>query len=131
VATDLLGAPSLDGLTRVGCTVARIRVQRLTFQSLGAEVGIRGASAIRVGTKQELAFAPWIIGEHQDWMAYMPVTLMGTQAVEGKLLETFDVKAMRKVEELDDTLWLASQNGAAGGNTMTLSFSVSVLLLLP
>lgn len=131
---DLLaGFVARYGADPVGCTVARIRgyLQVLSTVTLTPVV-----VAARIGTEGEVAatdFNPMTAGEYNDWMMYEPM-LAGLAAREpfGDLgARIIDVKAMRKLEELDETLFLYAGTDLAAAGTVTLTFNLSVLLMLP
>jgi len=113
--------------------VARIRgyIQVLSTVTLTPVV-----VAARVGTEGEVAatdFNPMTAGEYNDWMMYEPM-LAGLAAREpfGDLgARIIDVKAMRKLEELDETLFMYAGTDLAAAGTVTLTFNLSVLLMLP
>lgn len=47
-----------------------------------------------------------------------------------QLVREIDVKAMRKIRELDDVLWLYAE-AQSGSAASAISYDLSVLLLLP
>lgn len=131
---DLLaGFVARYGADPVGCTIARIRgyVQCTSTVTLTPLV-----VAIRTGTEGEVAatdFNPMTAGEYNDWMAYEPM-LAGLAAREpfGDVgARMIDVKSMRKLQELDETLFLYAGTDLAAAGTVQLAFNLSVLLMLP
>jgi hypothetical protein len=75
----------------------------------------------------------------EDWMQYdmIPVTPVGstlgtgTPAVDPICAWSVDVRSQRKVEELQQTLYMVMHNLAGATDTFVLTGSVSVLLRLP
>jgi len=131
---DLLaGFVARYGADPVGCTVARIRgyVQCTSTVTLTPLV-----VAARTGTEGEVAatdFNPMTAGEYNDWMMYEPM-LAGLAAREpfGDVgARLVDIKSMRKLEELDETLFLYAGTDLAAAGTIQLAFNLSVLLMLP
>lgn len=131
---DLLaGFVARYGADPVGCTVARIRGYLQVTSTVTLTPVVVG---IRTGTEGEVAatdFNPMAAGEYNDWMAYEPL-LAGLAAREpfGDVgARMVDIKSMRKLEELDETLFLYAGTDLAAAGTVQLAFNLSVLLMLP
>jgi len=69
------------------------------------------------------------LNPHQDWMAYGAIKSGSPTIVEKLGSDALDVKSMRKLDELEQTIWLCL--GGLAGNTTVLRFTSSVLLLMP
>ena len=110
------------GAQLIGCTVARIRG---FIEVVGTPPGglIYG---IRVVTARTVDDIPQGLGPgsepHADWMTWDVVSVQ-------EPFYRFDVKAMRKFEELGQQLVLSVES--AGTNPVTWTAGVSVLVLLP
>lgn len=137
---DLL-APFRDqpGATHLGATVMRVRgyiVPGDAFQTVGnaGNIGMRidswnepfddvGNQPINMPDEDWLAWLPWTTGSVP---AAVPLHVTWNQEASPW---TVDVKAARKLEELNQTLWLFfDQNG---GGDRTLYYNLSVGLKLP
>lgn len=131
---DLLaGFVARYGADPVGCTVARIR-GFLVVNSTVANYPVTVAA--RVGTEGEVAatdFNPMTAGEYNDWMMYEPMLapLAAREPVQDVSARIVDVKSSRKLEELDETLFLYAGTDSATAATVSLFFNLSVLLMLP
>jgi len=67
---------------------------------------------------------------HLDWMYWSKrFPFEEAKGVSGSFMWELDVKAMRKLEELGETLWLAVQLGPIMAGTV--AFGSSVLILMP
>lgn len=131
---DLLaGFVARYGADPVGCTVARIRgfvVVNSTVANYPVVV------AARTGTEGEVAatdFNPMTAGEYNDWMMYEPclAPIAAREPIEGVSARIIDVRSSRKLEELDETLFLYAGTDSAAAATVSLFFNLSVLLMLP
>jgi len=132
--TDLLSTyKAVAGLNAVnGLTVARIRGNLDWGRSAGAGVRPSVTLGIKVDgfAVEAVDMAPVDFlagGAHQDWM-YWETGFSYPGLTTGRM--SIDVKSMRKIDELGDTLWLVAEclNPA---DTYELSFGFSVLVLLP
>lgn len=125
------------GADALGITVARIR-GIMAMETSVAAVTLPGVMAIRVGAEGEVAsteFNPHVNGKYLDWMAYEPffarpnTTDFGSGAQAST--RVIDVKANRKVSELDETLFLYAGSNTATAGTMSVFYNLSILLMLP
>lgn len=127
------------GANLIGCTAVRIRVRYSNFvaDTTGSPLGIIG---VRVADDADLASsAPTDpLGPsadlHADWMMWDSKHADLTQAAAGtspgsELSRYSDVKAMRKIEELGQGLYMFVDSPS--GIAMDWSLSVSTLLALP
>jgi hypothetical protein len=129
--TDMLANfESLYGAELIGCTVVRIR----------------GIIAITSDTELELmAFAAMVepnpvgtleTGEgplarpYAPWMLYEPFTTLGdnTGAVSSRMI---DVKASRKIDELDEQLSLYFQTPSGNAGSVSYTYTLSLGIKLP
>lgn len=119
------------GAQLIGVTVARIRMT-LTLDS-GAEVNGGLLFGVRVATVDQvsdLAVSPTYgpgTRPGADWMTWGLLTHMENGAF--RVAKDYDVKAMRKIDELAQTLVLSVEN--AGAAAVTWGGAISVLVLLP
>lgn len=119
------------GAQLIGVTVARIRMT-LTLDS-GAEARGGLLFGVRVATVDQvtdLAVSPtYGPGSRPgaDWMTWGLLTHMDQGGF--RTARDYDVKAMRKIDELAQTLVLSVEN--AGAAPLTWGGAVSVLVLLP
>lgn len=134
---DLL-APfrSQPGATHLGATIMRIRGYIIPSDAHGTPAGA-GILGMRVDTWNVDPEAPEnqpVLQPNADWMAYLPWNLSavattdrmtGSATWNGQAsLWTVDVKANRKLEELNQTLWLfGDQNG---GGTRSYFYHLSI-----
>ena len=130
------------GSDLLGCTVGRIRLT-LGVRTLAGTANTGGGSfyGLLVGpdTLDVAAdFGPRSF-PHLDWMwwTFIPSPSGHQVGVAGEepAFDTyfFDVKSMRKMEELGETLWFAKETTAVLGTAQTIehSLGISTLLLLP
>ena len=138
-AVDLLSAfRSQPGATHLGATVMRVRgyIRPVLFDT-GPNVG--GVVGMRIDSWNEAvtddALAP-TAQPNEDWMAWLPWS--GDQIAANDSVASWnsqasvwavDVKASRKLEELNQTLWLCTTAPTQG--TMVLIYDLSVGLKLP
>ena len=118
------------GAQLIGCTVARVRMT-LTLD-VGANAGNGLLFGIRVATVDQvsdLAVAPTYgpgSRSHADWMTW---GLIAPRSSDTHYSESYDVRAMRKIDELNQTLVLSVENPGLG--TVTWGGAISVLVMLP
>lgn len=140
-AADLLaGFSARYGADPVGCTLLRTR--GIIAVSSSSAAGILATVACRVGQDRDATLTdteqnPQTNGEYLDWYLYEPfvatsgagnsIPWNGTDAV-GRLI---DVKAKRKVQELDQTLIINAGSASATVTTVNLHYDLSLLLALP
>lgn len=134
---DLL-APfrSQPGATHLGATIMRIRGYIIPSDALGtsAAAGILG---IRVDTWNEATAEPAnqpVLQPNADWMAYLPWNVgVGTERMlttwnQQASLWTLDVKSNRKLEELNQTLWLFGDQNGGGDRSYFYHLSIGMKL---
>lgn len=125
----------------VGLTVMRMRFA-IHSQTMPSNAAAQLTFGVRVmdtteALAAEIDATPYIPANdpHADWMCHEP---LGPLALNGALFivnHYIDVRAMRKMEELGQTLVAVlgsvPPNGGGAANTFTISVSSSVLLALP
>lgn len=140
VGVDLL-APfrAQPGATHLGATIMRVRgyiVPSDAFQT----VGNAGNMGMRIDSWNEDPVEPDnqpILQPDEDWLAWLPWTTGSVPAAVPLHVTwnqeaspwTVDVKAARKLEELNQTLWLFTDQ--TGGADRVLYYNLSVGLKLP
>lgn len=141
-AVDLLTSfQARYGADPVGCTLMRIR--GLITATHGSAAGVELVAAARVGNDYEASLTtteqnPLTNGLTNDWFMYEPF-VAGTGAGSGSLYwagsdvaaRLIDVKARRKLEELDQTLIMNIGSSTATVGTASGIFVLSMLLALP
>lgn len=141
IAVDLLTDFSARyGADPLGCTLLRTR-GIIAAQSNSAN-GVAFTVGVRIGSDRDASLTdteqnPMTNGEYLDWLLYEPfiagsgagLTLPwnGTDVVA----RVIDVKAKRKLEELDQTIILNAGSSAALVTTASLVVNLSMLLALP
>lgn len=140
---DLLaGYRSQPGATHLGATVTRIR--GYIYPELGSTLAsavVLGTFGFRIDSWNEdpldVANSPTAQPD-EDWLGWEPWLVDGTQAPNQPSVATWnpqasawaiDIKAQRKLEELNQTLWLFST--AVGGGQALMNYNLSVGLKLP
>ena len=139
--TDLLAAFKAAGGTTFGTTVARIHLRlsvvsaTVTADQFG--IGIIKGQDTDVGVTVAGAPAP-TTHPYEDWLYWSIYTAnVGSGSGAGYFLggtgssELIDVKAKRKLEDLDECLNLAYNTTVAGTFPQQIWYSSSVLLMLP
>ena len=130
MAIDLLDAyRETEGTGGIaGCTVGRIRFQLAYTAASGASMPVVGITrADRTVTNvpnpanQNDQFA--------DWMFWQACPLAGTGSDAAAFCD-IDVKSMRKLDEVNQTVYFVAQNVGDGGDLVAY-YASSVLLLLP
>lgn len=126
VFTNLLAAFETEyGADLLGCTVMRVRGFWIPTAGSANDIQVAG-----IRTFDESSFATLGADDgpgvalHSDWMYWEGQSLENTAG--GRV---FDVKAMRKIEELNRSLMWAVSNVTAGGQQFNAT--ISVLLALP
>lgn len=131
---DLLtGFNTRYGADLLGITVARIRGYIVVNSTVANTPLVVGA---RVGTEGEVAstdFNPMTAGEYNDWMLFEPflAPIAAREPVADVSARVIDVRSMRKLDELDQTLFLYAGTDSATAGTASLFYNLSVLLMLP
>jgi len=122
---DLLAGYRTAGGNTQGCTVGRLRVQLTVERIAGATEppGVYFGIIAAPSTVDPEDISP-TGSPHLDWMYW---SFLGTNALQ---VHDIDVKSMRKLEEVNSTLWAAVAADVAA-NDYTIRGSVSALLLLP
>ena len=115
------------GADLIGCTVVRI-IGQLQFvfttdPSLAVMGIMHGASTL--DTVDVLPYTT----PHLDWMFYHAVTGESQGAALYGRAE-FDLRGMRKIDELNETIWWAAERTVAAGAT-TVDGQISCLVKLP
>lgn len=134
---DLLaGFRALPGATHLGSTVMRVRgyIVPELVDPLPSEDLVAG---LRVDTWDQSVTTSVVSpyqGVDEDWMAWFPyLSPSGApDDVTGNIYASpyaVDVKSSRKLEELNETLWLFGST--PGGTSATYHFNLSVGLKLP
>lgn len=132
---DLLaGFEARYGADPVGLTLARVR-GIITATHNTTTAGEHITFGIRVGAEGEVPsteFNPMTNGEYLDWLMYEPlVAVNGTSAAEAYTSRRVDVKAKRKLEELDQTLFLYAGSSTPATGLFGITANLSMLLMLP
>jgi len=143
LGSDLLSQFETDyGAQLIGCTVVRIRgiVFATTAQEGAGADHFRMAARVESGRGLDLtaalpAAAGPFDGENADWMLWQPFfqvrPLAGT--IDGDLVgRVIDVRASRKLEELDERLVMfVAPNPAAPAVAWTYGWDLSIGVKLP
>lgn len=135
---DLL-APfrSQPGATHLGATIMRVRGYIVPSEAV-AGAAAAGTIGIRLDTwnedPAETANQPVLMPD-ADWMAYLPWNITGPTTANPPItwnqeasLWTVDVKSSRKLEELNETLWLFWDQNGGGTRTITYNLSIGMKL---
>lgn len=135
---DLLAAfRSQPGATHLGATITRVRGYIIPSEALTTTAGA-GIVGMRVDTWNEDVDAPEnqpVLQPDADWMFWGPWNVgvgeqrMVTSWNDSASIWTFDVKSQRKLEELNETLWLFGDQ--TGGGDRSYFYNVSIGLKLP
>lgn len=140
---------TMAGITRgpVGLTVMRIRLQ-ISYTAVGVngvsgDFGVHGLyygirvedfnAALLQETTEVPDYGPQL-DPHADWMAWGRVQAVATYPTDNIIATAdVDVRSMRKIDELGQTLVLALQTTVASASQTTVNClaSTSVLLALP
>lgn len=110
------------GASHLGATIMRVRGYVLPLEA-GTSTAAAGVAGIRVDTWNESTTEPAnqpVLQPDADWMAWLPWNIL-TNSTHPVVTWNFqaspwavDVKSNRKLEELNETLWLfLDQNGGA------------------
>jgi len=137
---DLLSAFKTAGGTTFGCTVARIHLRfsviTVVAPSDNWTVGVIKGQDTDVGAT--IAGAPQpITHPYEDWLywsAFFACDQPGAGSAffdGGNNVYTVDIKAKRKLEDLDENLNLVSATSLSGAFPQQVDYSASVLLMLP
>lgn len=128
------------GADPLGVTITRIRgIMGMYVGPPGTAIQL-GRVGIRVGAEGEVAsteFNPSTNGEYLDWMSFEPFYVIpagtATDSVEGTNVcaRVVDVKSSRKLEELDQSLFLYAGITGATIQAVTLFYDLSIGLMLP
>jgi hypothetical protein len=137
---DLLGQFKTAGGTTFGCTVARIhlRLSQVSVPTIGDELGIGIIKGQDTDVGVTIAGAPQpVTHPYEDWL-WWSVFFACDQPGAGSHMfpggsgcYEVDVRAKRKLEDLDECLNLVSVNPVAGTFPAQFDYSASVLLMLP
>lgn len=121
-----------------------LRVRGIYALASGTTAGLPCVVGIRVGSDHDSALTtteqnPMTNGEYLDWLSYEP--FVAGEVAAGSDSEFWsgsdvtarvvDVKAKRKLEELDETLIMNLGSDTATVGTLTGFFNLSMLLALP
>lgn len=141
VAVDLLADfQARYGADPLGCTLLRTR-GIIATQSNSAN-GVAFTVGVRVGQDRDASLTdteqnPMTNGQYLDWLLYEPFVAGSGAGVtlpwngSDIVARVIDVKAKRKLEELDQTLILNAGSSAALVTTASLVVNLSMLLALP
>jgi len=136
VQEDLLGILKVQlGAGVLGATVGRVRLTMGVARTSGSTVTANFFAGVKVGdgaveaVDQDPATLTGL-----DWMFWRKCFLAednagGALASLHAMAWEFDIKAMRKMQEVGQTLWLVL--GGADADVYTVQYGASVLLLLP
>lgn len=137
IGADLLSAfRSEPGATHLGATITRIRgYVKATPTGAGTNTG--GIHAFRVDSWNEDASAPANqpqLMPDEDWLGWLPwegasATNFFANSDPGVSVWAVDLKAQRKLEELNQTLWLFTALPTTG--TYTVNWNLSIGMKLP
>lgn len=135
--TDLLtGFRNIPGATHLGATVMRVRGY-IYPQVIDGAPTMAAVAGLRVDTWDQVLTANDVSplqGSDEDWMGWFPYLIFGTagaSSVTGNAQAdpfAVDVKANRKLEELQETLYLF---GSSTPGDVTWHYSLSIGLKLP
>lgn len=135
-AVDLLQEfESTYGAQLIGCTVARVRgkiVGQPQAAPTVADPGVVWAALVLNETGVSQDVRP-VSEPHADYMFYEPCFALkrdvaGSDFSTGQFICDVDIKSMRKIEELNQSLWLVGESFDVG---WSFRLSLSVLVLLP
>lgn len=139
---DVLSAfAALHGATTLGATVGRVRLSLgwETTSTPGAldslVIGMRvGARTSDVTDQQPTDFLTG--GSHLDWMLWRKLypTLQSVNAAAAQTGDAsweLDIRAMRRMEEVGETLWLVVDTALTPTLAGVASYGISTLLVLP
>lgn len=138
-ALDLLGDFNDEyGADLVGCTCVRIRMRVFVESATTDDTNISVAGlGVRVADDSAVASADTLdpLGPlsdlHADWMFFESTSFTGSAALMPFMVDHyFDVKAMRKFEELGQGLYLFVDHDNPT-NAASINVTSSVLLALP
>lgn len=134
---DLLaGFRAQPGGTHLGATITRIRGYIIPSEALSTTAGA-GVLGMRIDSWNEDPAEPDnqpVNQPDEDWLAWLPWNVgtgtlrMATSWNENASLWTVDVKSQRKLEELNQTLWLFGDQ--TGGADRTYFYNLSIGLKL-
>lgn len=127
------------GAQVIGATVARVRLQGFVFSNEVAGTLTTPAAGLLRTTQTEIlassnpAVSP---GRHQDWFYFNAPALDGGFAVAPLDNINFhrfehDVKSMRKIDELGDTIFFVAGQDPANAGEKTWRVQTSMLIMLP
>lgn len=132
---DLLSAFEASlGAQLIGTTIMRIRgVVRFGPSSAGNPIAVL---AMRIADVTELAGASTAsqnptTNQTADWMAWLPCPTEVQAERDSSGVYAIDVKARRKLEELDQSFLLFVGGDSAAAATASMSLNLSMLLALP
>ena len=132
---DLLSAfETAYGAQLIGCTVMRMRgVIRLGPSSAGTSNVVVAA---RIGDASELVGASIaqqspVTDQTADWMMYQPLVTEVTAERDSSTIVYFDVKARRKLDELQQSLLLYAGGDNPAASTAAFNYTLSLLIALP
>lgn len=138
LGVDLLAAfRDQPGATHLGATITRIRGHILPVGAVDGPDLIGGTIGFRIDSWNEdptdTTNAPTQQPD-EDWMGWMPFVNSASAPVQASWNYqanqwAVDIKAQRKLEELNQTLWMFVERPA--GNTVTYHYNLSVGLKLP
>lgn len=132
---------SQPGATHVGATIMRIRGYIYPDPDAGVPTFTRGAIGFRIDSWNEsatgtagLANSPFAQPD-EDWMGWLPyfwelgptVQTFATWNPQASVYAV-DIKANRKIEELNQTLWMFFTAPSAGNTTYNWDLSVGMKL---
>lgn len=128
------------GAQLIGCTIARVRIAGAVFSTFPAGTFASPAVGLLKAAQQEVVTTsnPTVgVGKHVDWMYFRGVPLNGGFATAPADNINFlrfedDVKSMRKLDELGESLHLViGQDPAEGAGEVSWFFWTSTLIMLP
>jgi len=134
---DLLQAFRTAGGQQQGVTVARIRLRLAVITAVAANdsfaLGVIRGQLSDVGAT--IAGAPNPGADpYEDWLfhsVYFASVAPAQYFESGANVMAYDIKSMRKLEELDQRLNIVLGTAAVGSFPLQMGYSTSVLLMLP
>jgi len=135
-ARDLLSTFSLEYSANIlGATVGRCRGTVSLARTSGASIQPHAVFGLLVApaTVEAVDIGPFL-NPHLDWMYWSKRYLndaAGGQAVAslGTMAWDVDIRAMRKMEELGETLWFVAESSLT--DNFAISWGWSTMLILP
>jgi len=114
-----------------GYTIARMRVSMLYAATSGVVVElIPWGILVGPSSLDNVDIGP-VEFPYLDWMAYGYLKTGSPTFTERAGTDAVDIRSMRRINELQENLWLGVQQPATVGNTTEIHWGVDILLLKP